>query len=199
MKYQHILKMAIQSGALYSLLILTVQLLFYSHIIECRPDPKPGFLGGVLGGAVGSMIGKTISDHAGHHHQSHNVQQTTIERRETYSNGCYKQVVKEPNISNPGTFIETEQMICPPGVSAPVVNVVPQHTSVPMVGVMSTQPQVTTMYQTNPQMGVATTTGNQPQVMVLSRRTGTYGNSGSCMTKISLLSVISLVLPIIFM
>ncbi|XP_065366453.1 uncharacterized protein LOC135959262 [Calliphora vicina] len=46
---------------------------------------------------------------------------TTIERVEHFSNGCYKQRVREPDLLNTTRFYETEQLICPPGVNVSFV------------------------------------------------------------------------------
>ncbi|XP_011295697.2 uncharacterized protein LOC105262415 [Musca domestica] len=192
--------MATANGALRTTITLALLMLTtHSPGIECRPEPKSGFLGGVLGGAVGSMIGKSISDHTSHHKKYQSVPQTTIETRETYSNGCYKQVIKEPNISSPGTFIETEQIICPPNVAPPVVNVMTQPASVPVVGVMPAQTPVTTVYQTNAVASSPAIVSTQPHITVLSKKIGSYGNGGNSLTKTGLFAVIPLVFLIQFM
>lgn len=100
---------------------------------------------------------------------------TTIQRGETYANGCYKQTVNEPDTYNRGHFVETEQMICPPNVQPSIPVVMPQNPQ-PMIPI---QPNISVP------MAPVSPLASQPQVIVLSRRTGSYRNTGNNFIKTS--------------
>uniref|UniRef100_A0A1I8Q2C0 Glycine zipper 2TM domain-containing protein n=1 Tax=Stomoxys calcitrans TaxID=35570 RepID=A0A1I8Q2C0_STOCA len=147
-------------------LIVTLSLVF--RIVKCRAEPeaKPGLLGGLAGGALGSVIGHTLFHKSDDHQHHHTYHATTIDRLETFINGCYRQVVREPDSHNTDDYIETEQMLCP-------INVQP-----PIIGTMPLQPP-------------SLTAGPDPQqVFVLSRRSGTYRNSSSSLMASSLFALL---------
>ncbi|XP_075155854.1 uncharacterized protein LOC142229200 [Haematobia irritans] len=151
-------------------LILAQYPLLQINVIQCFPKPyaRPGLFGGMVGGALGSIIGNSLSNH--HHNPHYNeYHSTTIDRLETFANGCYRQVIKEPDSSNNNDFIETQQIICPPNVEPP-----------PVSGLIITIPPI---------QGV-----DSQQIFVLSKRTGTYGNSGNSLTCSSLLSLLLITL-----
>lgn len=67
-----------------------------------------------------------VPDHNLHHHYYNSshvisakpsvVPATTVQRIETFSNGCYKQIVKEVDVTDIRRFVQTEEIICPPGI-----------------------------------------------------------------------------------
>ncbi|XP_037812940.1 uncharacterized protein LOC119604425 [Lucilia sericata] len=75
---------------------------------------------------------------------NHTISLTTIERLETYPNGCYKQRIRSPDLSNTTRFFETEEFICPPGVN---VTFIPTNTT----------QNITTAHTYNPQIRPAHT------------------------------------------
>lgn len=148
-----------------------------SHNIANNLTNIFSIVGGALGGVVGSILGKKLTDHKSNHHKNYEdmTTTTTIQRGETYANGCYKQTVKEPDSYNRGHFIETEQMICPPNVQPSIPVVMPQNPQ-PMIPI---QPNISLP------MAPVSPLANQPQVIVLSRRTGSYKNTGNNFIKTS--------------
>ncbi|XP_037812945.1 leucine-rich repeat extensin-like protein 5 [Lucilia sericata] len=124
-------------------LFVIIQLLGLSERVECgryQPPQKgrgkafgAGILaGGLAGAAMGHILTRPNAPQEVHHH--HHVidpnaaapiaapipnpmpqprPSTIIERGETFSNGCYKEIIKEPDVNDPTRFIETAQLICP--------------------------------------------------------------------------------------
>ncbi|KNC26305.1 hypothetical protein FF38_00865 [Lucilia cuprina] len=85
----------------------------------------------------------------GNHHYptiNHSIPLTTIERLETYPNGCYKQRIREPDLLNTTRFLETEEFICPPGVNVTFMptnttqNITTTHTYDPQIRPAHTAP-----------------------------------------------------------
>ncbi|XP_073835170.1 uncharacterized protein isoform X2 [Musca autumnalis] len=74
----------------------------------------------MAGAALGNYLTNRNKPAEEQHHYLANPP-TIIDRRETLPNGCYKQVVKAPDSHDPRLFIETEQLICPPGVQQPLL------------------------------------------------------------------------------
>ena len=107
--------------------------------------------GGIAGAAMGHILTRANSPAEVHHHHHHLVETNaatsninvpaatpqiipppspppprpsiTIERGETLANGCYKQIVKEPSEYDAMSFVATEQLICPPQVTLPILPV----------------------------------------------------------------------------
>uniref|UniRef100_A0A1I8MVQ1 Uncharacterized protein n=1 Tax=Musca domestica TaxID=7370 RepID=A0A1I8MVQ1_MUSDO len=112
--------------------VLAVLTLINISAVQCSPKPKwksgKKALGSFAGGLAGGMAGVALGSYLANRNKPAEPQNvyvanppTIIDRRETLPNGCYKQVVKEPSSHDPRIFVETEQLICPPGVQQPIV------------------------------------------------------------------------------
>ncbi|KAM7350409.1 uncharacterized protein ACRADG_009011 [Cochliomyia hominivorax] len=142
------------------LFLVILQILENTIKVEAKKGKGKAFgagilAGGLAGAAVGHILTRQNTPTEVHHHHhivdpnaanpNPSVNATPppkpsviIERGETLANGCYKEIVKEPDSHDFTKFIETERLICPQNVPVTIVHPAPiQHPVIPAMPVES--------------------------------------------------------------